>query len=80
MGVQGRDKSVWVELIRCLEKRELLPMVVFAFQQEAMRPNGRFPTGMDLTAGAEKHEIHIFCERCLRLSLDRQLPQVLRVR
>jgi antiviral helicase SKI2 len=37
---------------------------------------------MDLTKNAEKHEIHIFCERCLsRLSpADRKLPQVLRVR
>jgi hypothetical protein len=25
-GIRGRDKSIWVELIRCLEKRELLPM------------------------------------------------------
>jgi hypothetical protein len=25
---------VWVELIRCLEKRELLPMVVFSFSKK----------------------------------------------
>ena len=82
MGVRGRDKSVWVELIRCLEKRELLPMVVFAFSKKRCDQMVDSLTGMDLTAGAEKHEIHIFCERCLsRLSpADRQLPQVLRVR
>jgi antiviral helicase SKI2 len=39
-------------------------------------------TGLDLTTTAEKHDIHVFCERCLsRLSPgDRKLPQVLRVR
>jgi antiviral helicase SKI2 len=73
---------VWTELIRNLERRDLLPMVVFAFSKRRCDTMVDSLTGLDLTGGAEKHEIHVFCERCLsRLSPpDRKLPQVLRVR
>jgi len=78
----GRDKNMWVELIRNLEKRELLPMVIFAFSKKRCDTLVDSLTSMDLTTSSEKHEIHIFCERALsRLSVsDRKLPQVLRVR
>ena len=78
----GRDKNMWVELIRNLERRELLPMVVFAFSKKRCDTLVDSLTSMDLTSSSEKHEIHIFCERALsRLSVtDRKLPQVLRVR
>ena len=73
---------MWVELIRNLESRELLPMVVFAFSKKRCDSLVDSLTSMDLTSSSEKHEIHIFCERALsRLSVaDRKLPQVLRVR
>ena len=73
---------MWVELIRTLERRELLPMVVFAFSKRRCDQMVDSLTGIDLTSAVEKHEIHVFCEMCLsRLSpADRALPQVLRVR
>ena len=69
-------------MIRCLEKRELLPMVTFAFSKKRCDGICEGLNSLDLTTTAEKHDIHVFCERCLsRLSpQDRQLPQVLRVR
>lgn len=78
----GRDKNMWVELIRNLERRDLLPMVIFAFSKKRCDTLVDSLTSMDLTSSSEKHEIHIFCERALsRLSApDRKLPQVLRVR
>ena len=81
-GARGRDKNAWVELIRTLERRELLPMVVFCFSRRRCDQMVDSLTGLDLTTSAEKHEIHVFCERCLsRLSpADRKLPQVTRVR
>ena len=81
-GARGRDKNAWVELIRALERRELLPMVTFAFSRRRIDAMVDSLTGLDLTTTAEKHDIHVFCERCLsRLSPgDRKLPQVLRVR
>ena len=78
----GKDKNMWVELIRNLERRELLPMVIFAFSKKRCDTLVDSLTSMDLTTSSEKHEIHIFCERALsRLSVaDRKLPQVLRIR
>jgi len=78
----GKDKNMWVELIRNLERRELLPMVIFVFSKKRCDSLVDGLTSMDLTTSSEKHEIHIFCERALsRLSVaDRKLPQVLRIR
>ena len=78
----GRDKNMWVELIRNLERQELLPMVIFAFSKKRCDTLVDSLTSMDLTSSSEKHDIHIFCERALsRLSVaDQKLPQVLRVR
>ena len=57
-------------------------MVTFAFSKRRCDAMVDSLTGLDLTTTAEKHDIHVFCERCLsRLSpSDRKLPQVLRVR
>ena len=57
-------------------------MVVFCFSRRRCDQMVDSLTGLDLTTSAEKHEIHVFCERCLsRLSpADRKLPQVTRVR
>ena len=81
-GTRGRDKNAWVELIRTLERRELLPMVTFAFSKKRCDAICEGLNSLDLTTTAEKHDIHVFCEKCLsRLSpTDRKLPQVLRVR
>ncbi|GMH32178.1 hypothetical protein BSKO_00012 [Bryopsis sp. KO-2023] len=75
-GRQTRD------LLQLLEKKDLLPTVIFAFSKKwcdhASRELGR----MDLTTSKQKHEIHTFCEKALsRLNeTDRQLPQILRVK
>ena len=75
-------KNQWVELIRTLEKKLFLPMVVFAFSKRKCDLLADGITGVDLTTSKEKHETHIFCEKALsRLSpADRTLPQVTRVR
>ena len=76
----GRNQ--WVELIRTLEKKMFLPMVVFAFSKRKCDLLADGITGIDLATAKEKHETHIFCEKALsRLSpADRTLPQVTRVR
>jgi len=75
-------KNQWVELIRTLEKKMFLPMVVFSFSKRKCDLLADGIVGVDLTTAKEKHETHIFCEKALsRLSVaDRTLPQVTRVR
>ena len=53
-------------------------MVVFVFSKKRCDALADNLASLDMTTGAEKAEIHLFCERSLaRLKgTDKQLPQV----
>ena len=76
------EAALWGPLIRLLQKRELLPLVVFCFSKRRCDSAADSLTKTDLTSSAEKHEIHVFFEKSLsRLQgSDKLLPQVQRVR
>eukprot|EP00958_Prasinococcus_capsulatus_P010038 scaffold978_cov392-Prasinococcus_capsulatus_cf.AAC.1 len=70
------------DLLKVLQKQEMLPVVVFAFSKrkcdECVDSLGR----VDLTTGAEKAQIRMLCDRGFSQlkGSDRNLPQILRVR
>ena len=76
------EKSMWLNLINHLKKKELLPAVVFAFSKRKCDASADALTGLDLTTSSEKAAIHRFCAAALaRLSpADAAVPQVRRVR
>ena len=76
------ERSQWMDLIQLLKKQDLLPMVSFVFSKKRCDAIADALSSLDLTTGAEKSEIHIFCDRAFsRLKgTDRELPQVCRVR
>ncbi|OQS03546.1 DEAD/DEAH box RNA helicase, partial [Thraustotheca clavata] len=81
-GRGGGDKAEWTKLVRLLQDKELLPVVVFAFSKRLCEESANRLAGMDLSSSSERSEIHLFCQASIsRLQgLDQHLPQVLQVR
>lgn len=72
------ERNQLLELIGLLKKQALLPVALFCFSKKRCDSCADAVSSLDLTTAAEKHNIHIFVERCLsRLKEgDRNLPQV----
>ncbi|CAK4431644.1 unnamed protein product [Aphanomyces euteiches] len=81
-GRGGGDKADWTKLVRLLQEKELLPVVVFAFSKRLCEESANRLAGLDLSSSSERSEIHVFCAASIsRLQgSDQQLPQVLQVR
>ncbi|KAF0687455.1 Aste57867_20819 [Aphanomyces stellatus] len=81
-GRGGGDKADWTKLVRLLQDKELLPVVVFAFSKRLCEESANRLAGLDLSSSSERSEIHVFCAASIsRLQgSDQQLPQVLQVR
>eukprot|EP00897_Mesotaenium_endlicherianum_P000213 jgi/Mesen1/10192/ME000766S09561 len=75
------EGSQWNGLVQLLTKRQLLPVVVFAFSKNRCDQSADSLAGADLTSSSEKSEIIRFCDKSFaRLKgSDRRLPQVLRI-
>eukprot|EP00041_Stephanoeca_diplocostata_P002800 m.29742 g.29742 ORF g.29742 m.29742 type:complete len:1321 (-) comp13774_c0_seq2:1735-5697(-) len=78
----GGDRSLYLSLVKMLEKQLLQPCVVFTFSKKRCESNADALRGMDLTSTTEKSEIQVFLDASVsRLSgSDRELPQVLRMK
>lgn len=65
-----------------LRKRELLPVVVFAFSKKKCEEYADTLSNTDLCTAKEKSEVHIVIERSItRLKgSDKKLPQILKMR
>lgn len=78
-----QDKNLYVNLINYLKKKELLPVIVFAFSKKKCQEYAMALSNLDLTSGAaQKSQIHVFIESslaCLK-GTDKELPQVLQMR
>ncbi|ORX54475.1 antiviral helicase [Hesseltinella vesiculosa] len=76
------DRNLFVHLIGLLNKKELLPVVIFTFSKRRCEEYASSLSKTDLCSSLEKSEIHVFIERSLvRLrGSDKELPQILRMR
>ncbi|KAI9307273.1 NUC185 domain-containing protein [Cunninghamella echinulata] len=76
------DRNMFVHLIGLLNKKELLPVVIFTFSKRRCEEYASSLSKTDLCSSLEKSEIHVFIERSLvRLrGTDKELPQILRMR
>uniref|UniRef100_A0A7N0U3N2 RNA helicase n=2 Tax=Kalanchoe fedtschenkoi TaxID=63787 RepID=A0A7N0U3N2_KALFE len=80
-GVRRSEASIWLSLINKLDKKSLLPVIIFCFSKNRCDKSANNLTSTDLTSSSEKSEIRVFCDKAFsRLKgSDRNLPQVVRV-
>lgn len=80
--VMQTDRNLFVHLIGLLQKKQLLPVVIFTFSKKRCEEYAGSLSKTDLCTSLEKSEIHVFIERSLvRLrGSDKELPQILRMR
>ena len=76
------DKNLFTHLVSYLNKKELLPVVVFTFSKKKCEENATSLSSTDLMTSSQKSEVHVFFEKSLvRLhGTDRELPQIQRMR
>ncbi|KAF8942656.1 hypothetical protein BGZ47_006281 [Haplosporangium gracile] len=76
------DKNLFTHLVAYLNKKELLPVVVFTFSKKKCEENATSLSSTDLMTSSQKSEVHVFFEKSLvRLhGTDRELPQIQRMR
>ncbi|KAG9305006.1 hypothetical protein G9A89_007409 [Geosiphon pyriformis] len=77
-----QDRNLWSHLIGFLNKKKLLPVVIFTFSKKKCDEYAHGLTNVDLNTATEKSQIHIFIEKSLtRLKgTDKELPQVVKTR
>ncbi|KAF9928398.1 hypothetical protein FBU30_002396 [Linnemannia zychae] len=77
-----QDKNLFTHLVAHLNKKDLLPVVVFTFSKKKCEENASGLTSTDLMTSTQKSEVHVFFEKSLvRLhGTDRELPQIQRMR
>ncbi|KAF9575729.1 hypothetical protein EC968_001919 [Mortierella alpina] len=77
-----QDKNLFTHLVGYLNKRALLPVVVFTFSKKKCEENASGLSSTDLMTSSQKSEVHVFFEKSLvRLhGSDRELPQIQRMR
>ncbi|KAI8051131.1 antiviral helicase [Syncephalis plumigaleata] len=80
--MEKQDRNMWVHLAGFLNKKKLLPAVIFTFSKRKCEEYAGALTNLDLCTSTEKSEIHVFIERStMRLrGSDKELPQVLRMK
>ncbi|KAF9438784.1 hypothetical protein BGZ76_004860 [Entomortierella beljakovae] len=77
-----QDKNLFTHLVGYLNKKQLLPVVVFTFSKKKCEENASGLSSTDLMTSSQKSEVHVFFEKALvRLhGTDRDLPQIQRMR
>ncbi|UZJ57277.1 hypothetical protein CBS101457_006597 [Exobasidium rhododendri] len=82
-GQSGRgDKSLWINLVGMLRKKELLPVVVFVFSKKRCEEFASSMPNTNLNDARERSEVHIVIEKSLQRlkGTDKDLPQIIRMR
>lgn len=59
------DKNLYVHLLGHLQKKALLPVVVFTFSKKRCEENAATLTNADLCKSVEKSEVHVAIEKAL---------------
>ncbi|CAG8494938.1 1277_t:CDS:10 [Ambispora gerdemannii] len=75
-----QDKQLWSNIISFLNKKKLLPVIIFTFSKKKCDEYAQRLTNIDMCAGKDKSKIHVFIERSLKRlkDTDKLLPQVRR--
>ncbi|KAL4067368.1 NUC185 domain-containing protein, partial [Scleroderma yunnanense] len=78
----GADKNLYVHLVNNLQKKALLPVVVFTLSKKKCEENAGTLSNVDLCTSVEKSEVHVTIEKALsRLKgSDKKLPQIAKMR
>ncbi|KAI6047978.1 ATP-dependent RNA helicase [Pisolithus marmoratus] len=78
----GADKNLYVHLVNQLQKKGLLPVVVFTLSKKKCEENANTLSNADLCTSVEKSEVHVTMEKALsRLKgSDKKLPQIAKMR
>ncbi|KAI6153957.1 ATP-dependent RNA helicase [Pisolithus tinctorius] len=78
----GADKNLYVHLVNHLQKKGLLPVVVFTLSKKKCGEHANTLSNADLCTSAEKSEVHVTMEKALsRLKgSDKKLPQIAEMR
>lgn len=61
----GADKNLYVHLLGNLQKKGLLPVVVFTLSKKRCEENAATLTNADLCSSVEKSEVHVAMEKAL---------------
>jgi len=61
----GADKNLYVHLVNNLQKKGLLPVVVFTLSKKKCEENAATLSNVDLCVSAEKSEVHVTIEKAL---------------
>lgn len=61
----GADKNLYVHLLANLQKKGLLPVVVFTLSKKKCEENAATLTNADLCNSVEKSEVHVAMEKAL---------------
>lgn len=81
-GRPGGDRNQWTKLVKYLEKRTMLPVVVFTFSKRLCEDCAFRLSSVDLSSDLERKEIKLFVHRSIKRlqGSDQELPQVLAVK
>lgn len=73
-----KEKNIWLSLIDALNKKQLLPVVIFTFSRKRCDDNIFLLSNLDLNTAAEKSKIHLFIKNSLSAlsEEDRNIPQI----
>jgi antiviral helicase SKI2 len=76
------DRNLWVNLVALLQKKEILPVVIFTFSKKRCEEYADTLSNIDLLTAKDKSEVHVFIERSLAKlkGTDCDLPQISRMR
>ena len=61
----GADRNLYVHLLGNLQKKDLLPVVVFTLSKKKCEENAATLTNADLCNSVEKSEVHVAMEKAL---------------
>ena len=63
--IHQADKNLYVHLVGYLQKKILLPVVVFTFSKKRCEENAATLTNVNLTSAGERSEVHVTIEKAL---------------
>ncbi|KAG7883923.1 hypothetical protein KL938_002508 [Ogataea parapolymorpha] len=78
----GPNKNSWHNLVTFLQKKDLMPAVIFVFSKKRCEEYADTLRGVNFCTAKEASQIHMFIDKAVsRLKKeDRELPQILKVR
>lgn len=81
-GRSGPNKNTWLNLVQYLQKKNLLPAVIFVFSKKRCEEFADTLSSVNFCTAKERSQVHMFIDTAVsRLKKeDRELPQILKIR